>query len=388
MRTDLNFPHFEIGPIRPPSEAYSLLLRVTRNCPWNRCAFCPVYQGGRFSIRELEEVIADIDAMAQVAETLRQLSHEQGLGGEITGPVLRAAARSPELPPGAGQVATFLAFGGRHVFLQDANSLAMRPEQLTEVLAHLRAPDRFPEVDRITSYARAHTLTRRKPEQLRALFEHGLNRVHVGLESGSDAVLSLVNKGVDSARHIEAGLRAKAAGMELSEYMMPGLGGVALSRDHALQSARVLSAIDPHFIRLRTTAVSPGGGLDDLRLAGKWTPLDDEAVVAELRLFIENLECGSLLQSDHVLNLIPELEGQLPGDKDHLLQVIDRFFALEPRLRRAFILGRRAGAISLLSDMENNDTVRERALVLLDRMEKMYGGDLQAAVRDLMMRFV
>ena len=379
---------FEIGPIRPPSEAYSLLLRVTRNCPWNRCAFCPVYRGARFSIREVSEVKADIDAMAEVAATLRRLSEELGLGGEITGPVLRVAARGPALPPGAGQVATFLALGARHVFLQDANSLAMRPEQLTEVLEHLRAPHRFPTVDRITSYARAHTITRRKPEQLLALNRAGLNRLHVGLESGSDKVLALVNKGVDSARHIEAGLRAKAAGMELSEYLMPGLGGRDLSRDHALESARVLSAIDPHFIRLRTTAVPPGGGLDELRLQGKWHPLDDEAVISELRLFIQSLECSSLLQSDHVLNLIPELEGQLPQDKEHLLQVIDRFFALETRLRKAFIMAKRAGAVNLLSDFENNPTARERALELLDRVEEQYDGDLQAAVQDLMMRFI
>jgi len=379
---------FEIGPIRPPSEAYSLLLRVTRSCPWNRCAFCPVYRGAKFSIRKVEDVCADIDAMAEVASSLRRLSEEEGHGGKITGPVLRAASMGLAMPPGAGQVATFLAFGGRHVFLQDANSLVMRPEKLVAVLRHLRHEDRFPAVDRITSYARAHTLTRRKPEQLRELYEAGLNRVHVGLESGSDAVLELVNKGADAARHIEGGRRAKASGMELSEYLMPGLGGRDLSEDHAVQSARVLSAIDPHFIRLRTTAVPPGGGLDELRQQGKWRPLDDEGIVAELRLFIEGLECTSLLQSDHVLNLIPELEGQLPGDKEHLLSVIDRFFDLEPRLRRAFIVGRRAGRVNLLADMENDPATRERALALLERVEQTYGEDIQSAVEDLMMRFV
>ena len=90
---------FEIGPIRPPSEAYSLLVRVTRNCPWNRCAFCPVYKGQRFSIRKVEEVKADIDEMARVAVALAQFSREEGYGGEITGQVLREASRGPALPP-------------------------------------------------------------------------------------------------------------------------------------------------------------------------------------------------------------------------------------------------------------------------------------------------
>ncbi len=377
---------FEIGPIRPPSEAYSLLVRVTRNCPWNRCAFCPVYKGQRFSIRKVEEVKADIDEMARVAVALAQFSREEGYGGEITGQVLREASRGPALPPGAGQVATFLAFGGKHVFLQDANSLAMRPEQLVEVLEHLGRA--FPSITRITSYARSHTLTRRKPDQLRALYKAGLNRVHVGLESGSDEVLELVKKGNGGERHIEAGVRAKAAGMELSEYMMPGLGGVRLSRVHALESARVLSAIDPHFIRLRTTAVPPGGPLEELKQGGQWQPMDDEQVVDELHLFLSNLDCTSMLQSDHVLNLFSELEGQLPGDKPKMRALLDRFRAMEPRLRRAFILGRRAGQVNQLSDMEKNPAVRERALALLDRVEEQYGGDLQAAVRDLMMRFL
>lgn len=378
--------HFEVGPIRPPSEAYSLLLRVTRNCPWNRCAFCPVYKGTRFSIRTVQEVKADIDAMARVADALRELSRSQGHGGEVTGPVVRAASRGPGLPPGAGQVAAFLAFGGEHVFLQDANSLVMRPEQLEEVLLHLLG--RFPTITRITSYARAHTLTRRKPEQLRALREAGLNRLHVGLESGSDEVLELVSKGAGAERHIEGGLRAKAAGMELSEYLMPGLGGVRLSRQHAEQSARVLSAIDPHFIRLRSTAVPPGSPLEELMESGRWAPLPDERVPAELRQLIEGLECTSMVQSDHILNLFSELEGQLPDDKPDMLALLDRFDALEPRLRQAFVLARRAGAVSLLSDLEQSPAMRERALDLLDRVERQYGGDIQAAVRDLMMRFI
>jgi len=364
---------FEIGPIRPPSEARSLLLRVTRNCPHNRCAFCPVYRGARFSIRPLAEVLADVEAMGQVARQLRE--------------------RNPSLPPGSlrrmnaatRQLATFLAAGGRNVFLQDANSLVMRPEQLVQVLDAVQRT--FPSVQRITSYARAHTLTRRSPEQLSRLREHGLDRVHVGLESGSDAVLALVHKGVDGARQIEAGQRVRAAGMELSEYVMPGLGGRTLSREHALDSARVLSAIDPHFIRLRTTAFLPGTELWQLAQEGLIEPMDDEEVVQEIRLFIEGLQVHSTLQSDHVLNLLVELEGELPRDRDRLLGIIHRFQELEPRLRRAFIVGRRAGLVSRLAQFEQ-PAVQQRALDLLAAVEAEYGDDLGAVVRQMMTRFV
>lgn len=377
---------FEVGPIRPPSEARSLLVRVTRNCPHNRCAFCPVYHGAKFSIRSLEEVLADVDAMGELAAALTALSQELGCEGEVTLAVLQSAARQGLLPDGGAlQVAHFLAAGGKSVFLQDANSLVMRPEQLVQVLDRVRAT--FPSVARVTSYARAHTLTRRSPEQLAELRRHGLDRVHVGLESGSDRVLELVRKGVDAARQIEAGRRAKGAGMELSEYVMPGLGGRALSVEHARESARVLSAIDPHFIRLRTTAFSPGTELAEMAGDGTIEPMDDEEVVAEIRLLIESLQVSSLLRSDHVLNLLAELEGKLPGDRARLLGIIDRFQALEPRLRRAFVVARRAGLVTLLDELER-PAVRERALALLEAVEAEHGGDLGAAVRALMTRFV
>lgn len=379
-------PSFEVGPIRPPSEARSLLVRVTRNCPHNRCAFCPVYSGARFSIRALGEVLADVDAMGELAAALTGLSRALGCEGEVTLAVLQSAARQGLLPDGGAlQVAHFLAAGGRSVFLQDANSLVMRPEQLVQVLDRVR--ETFPSVTRVTSYARAHTLTRRRPEQLAELRRHGLDRVHVGLESGSDRVLELVRKGADAARQIEAGLRAKGAGMELSEYVMPGLGGRALSREHALESARVLSAIDPHFIRLRTTAFSPGTELAEMASDGTIEPMDDEEVVEEIRLLIESLQVSSLLRSDHVLNLLAELEGKLPGDRGRLLGIIDRFQALEPRLRRAFVVARRAGLVTLLDELDR-PAVRERALGLLEAVEAEHGGDLGAAVRALMTRFV
>ena len=383
----MDYP-FEIGPIRPPSEARSLLVRVTRNCPWNRCAFCPVYKGSRFSLREVQDVQQDIRNMGQLAQQLREASRELDpeSDGELSWALIRQAGASPLFSPGAAQVAVFLADGGRNVFLQDANSLVLPAPKLLELLQTIS--EVFPTVRRVTSYARAHTITRRKPEQLAALRRAGLNRIHIGLESGSDEVLELVAKGLVARRHVDAGLRVKDAGMELSEYLMPGLGGRRLWRQHATESARVLSAMDPHFIRLRTTAVAPGTELEQLVASGAMEPMDDEQVVEEIRLFLDQLDCTSVLQSDHTLNLLVELEGQLPDDKPRLLEVIDRFQQLSPRLRRAFIIGRRAGGyVNTVADMDH-PTLRAQALQLLDRVEEQYGDDFQGAVRDLMSRFV
>ncbi|MFW5740330.1 MAG: hypothetical protein ACOC1F_08185, partial [Myxococcota bacterium] len=140
-------------------------------------------------------------------------------------------------------------------------------------------------------------------------------------------------------------------------------------------------------IRLRTTAVAPDTTLEELALTGEWEPMDDEQVAAELRLFIARLEVNSMLRSDHMLNLFSELEGKLPEDKERLLSIIDRFHAMDPALRRAFILARRGGMISCLDEMDE-EAARESALHLLDNVEAHYGGDLPAAVRDLMSRFV
>jgi hypothetical protein len=378
-------PRFEIGPIRPPSEAASLLVRVTRNCPWNRCAFCPVYRHARFSIRGVEDVKQDIREMAAIARMIQDLSASLGFEGQVTWEVRKALAARKDLVPGTAQITSFLAQGGKHAFLQDANSVVMPTEDLLEVLTFLH--DEFPTIERITSYARAHTLVRKKPEDLGQIRVAGLNRLHVGLESGSDRVLSLVSKGVTAADHIEAGLRAKQAGMELSEYVMPGLGGRSLWRDHATETARVLNAINPDFIRLRTTALAPDTVLEDMASLGQWEPMDDEQVAEELRLLIEHLEVTSVMSSDHVLNLLAELEGKLPEDKPRLLAIIDRFRAMAPNLRRAFILARRGGMVASLDEMQD-EAARESALHLLESVEDHYGGDLPAAVRDLMSRFV
>lgn len=336
----MDLPCFECGPIRPPSEARSLLVRVTRNCPWNRCTFCPVYKGQRFSLRSVDEIVADLDAMAAIAAQLHDLSQRHGSGGQIAPAAVQTLMRGGRGDGAAMQVALFLQDGGQSVFLQDANSLILPCDALTRVLDALR--ERFPTVRRVTSYARSHTVLKRSVAQLRQLRAAGLNRLHIGLESGSDRVLTRVEKGVTAENQIQAGQRVKAADIELSEYVMPGLGGRALSHEHAVETARVLRAIDPHFIRLRTFAVASGTPLAETCANGGFEPLTEVEVVRELHTMLSQMTgMTGYLASDHVLNLLQEVEGRLAEDLPAMLQTIERFVALAPQEQQQFVAQRR-----------------------------------------------
>jgi len=377
---------FEQGPIRPPSEARSLLIRVTRNCPWNRCEFCPVYKGAPFSRRTVEEIKADIDTAREIVDTLKRMSWQGGFGGSIDRRMVEGILQDERYSDSFRSVALWLYYGGESAFLQDANSLVMKTPNLVEVVSYLK--ETFPELKRITSYARSSTLARKPVEELRRLKAAGLNRIHVGLESGSDEVLAYVRKGVTAAQQIEGGQRVVAAGIELSEYVMPGLGGRLLSREHALETARVLNAINPDFIRIRSLALPAGTGLREKWEQGEFERPSDEEMVHELRLFIESLDgIQSYVASDHILNLLEELEGRLPEDKPALLAVIDRFLELPDEERLLFQLGRRLGLFRGLSDREDPG-LRARAEELKERVSAQFGGDLEQAIRTLAERYI
>ncbi|MEZ5583317.1 MAG: radical SAM protein [Candidatus Competibacteraceae bacterium] len=334
----------EQGPIRPPSEAQSLCLRITRNCHWNRCTFCPVYKDTRFSLRPAEHVIEDIETVFRHTETLRNL--EQQSHGQAVDAVRQIANRLPANEQLGFRVALhWFASGMQSVFFQDANSMIIKPADLLAILNHLRK--RFPHVQRITSYARSKTVAKIPESDLRALHEAGLNRLHIGFESGADSVLIKVNKGATQAIQIEAGRKVKNAGMELSEYFMPGLGGRALSREHAEQSAAALNQINPDFIRLRSLAIPPGTTLDEEFQSGRFEPCTDLEVVEEIRLFVERLQgIDSKIVSDHFLNLLPQVEGRLPEAKSKILAVLDRFLATDPEKQRLYQVGKRMGLVA------------------------------------------
>jgi hypothetical protein len=361
---------FETGRIRPPSEAQSILLRITRSCHWNRCAFCPVYKHEQYSIRKVDEIKRDIDAMAAIADRVRHRM-DGACGGETDRAKavdsLKGTDRDDAVDADCFRLMAFWMFHGlQSVFLQDADALVLRTEQLVEILNHLRAT--FPTIARITSYSRAKTLSRKSPDELRALRAAGLNRIHVGMESGSDAVLTLMQKGVTQEEHIRSGRQVVAAGIELSEYFMPGLGGHELSTEHAVESAAVLAAVNPTFIRIRTTVPVPGTPLHRMMTEGQWTPLTEEEKVRELRTFLERLDgITSTVQSDHMMNLLEDVAGTLPGDKQGMLEPIDRFLAMDPADREAFIVGRRIGRYRYVSDYAPSAEVEMVRRQLIDR---------------------
>jgi len=342
---------FEQGPIRPPSEARSLLIRVTRNCPWNHCAFCPVYKGARFSVRPEAHVIEDIDAIHRHVSSLSKLADGQGrIQRQDISQQMQGLAEHEQQAFAAAL--NWFAGGMTSIFLQDANSLVVKPDSLIRILRHIRS--RFPWVARITSYARSHTVARISDDNLKQMQAAGLNRIHIGLESGSDAVLKKIRKGVDKATQVKAGRKVKKAGMELSEYVMPGLGGHVLSRDHALETADALNRIDPHFIRLRTLAIPGGIPLAEQHRSGDFVKLNDLEMVREIRLLIESLDgITSMIASDHILNLFEEVQGRMPAAKQEILAVLDRFLELDPQEQCLFQVGRRLGIFSRVADLSS-----------------------------------
>jgi len=355
MEEEAMNPLFEMGPIRPPSEAQSLLIRVTRNCPWNQCEFCHTYKGETFSIRSLEEVQKDIDQAKNIADEIRELSWRMGQAGTINQTVLRQYFSHPKAQSQAHQtVAGWLYFGGSQVFLQDGNSLMRKTGDLVAILRYLK--EKFPSIQRITSYGRARTLAKKSVEELKELREAGLTRIHIGMETGYDPLLQYMKKGVTAKEQVTAGRNVVASGISLSEYLMPGLGGERWWREHAVESARVLNQIDPDFIRLRTLYVRKNMPLYQKVEKGEFARPPDDRIVSEIRLFLETLDgIHSTVVSDHILNLLEEVQGKLPGEKEKMLALIDRYLAWPREKRLQFRVGRRLGYFRSLDDVEDQN---------------------------------
>jgi radical SAM superfamily enzyme YgiQ (UPF0313 family) len=270
------------GPIyRPPSEAHSLLIQATVGCPHNKCTYCMVYKKGPpYRARSVEEISEDIDEASRTYGT---------------------AVRTLFFPAG--------------------NTIAMPTETLAAICRLARK--RFPRLERITVYGSSRYIAEKGPRALAVLREAGLNRIHVGMESGDDEVLKRVKKGTTASEQIRTGRWVKEAGMELSEYVVLGLGGRERTEQHALATAGVLNAIEPEFVRLRTLVPKLNTLLLHQIRKERFQPLGPHEVLQETRQLIEKMSCRTLLKSDHYTNYI-NLKGRLPEDKDRLLEEIDR----------------------------------------------------------------
>jgi radical SAM superfamily enzyme YgiQ (UPF0313 family) len=307
--------YYEQPPYRPPTEAYSLLVRVTRNCSWNRCEFCSMYKGAKLELRPVAEVKEDILAMKMEADAIKEWAWKNGYG-DCVGTVARANGLH-WLNDGVV----------KHVFIADSNSIIMKAEDLAEIVRFLY--ETFPTLERVTSYARAKTLVKKTPEELKMLREAGLTRLHVGLETGDEELLKIIQKGATPDEMILGGQKALQAGFELSEYIMPGLGGQEKWEQHSRGTARVLNEINPHFIRLRTLFVVPGTSLAERYERGEFSRQTIDGLLKEVRLLIEELSVSSdFVVSDHIANRhMWGIDGKPSLDREQMLKAVDDLIA-------------------------------------------------------------
>ncbi len=288
--------HYE-GPIyRPPSEADSLLIQATVGCPHNKCTFCMVYKNGPgYKVRKTAAIKEDLLAAKDV------------YGSNV-----------------------------KTLFFPAGNTIAMRTDALCEICVY--AKEIFPELDRITVYGSSQFIHRKGLKGLKRLKQAGLSRIHAGLESGDDEILKRINKGADSRRQIEAGKWVMAAGIELSLYVILGIGGAARSEAHAKASAAVLNKISPDFIRLRTFLPKMNTPLLEDVQTGSFEMLGPHGILKETALLINEIQASSCLTSDHYTNYL-NVEGRLPGDKKKFLKQIDAALKIDENSFRPFYIG-------------------------------------------------
>ncbi len=271
---------------RPPSEAESLILQVTIGCSYNECSFCAMYRDKRFRIRPLADVEREIDwAKEELAGTS----------------------------------------WSRKVFLADGDALIARASHLEKLLVKLR--DAFPDLARVSCYASPQALQVRSVDEMRKLKELGLTQYYLGIESGHDAVLARIAKGVDSAAMIAAAGKATEAGVRLSTMILLGAGGRALWREHAKESARVVNAIRPRFVSTLVLTPVEGTPLFEEASRGEFvepTPLESAAA---LREFVAALDVdGTIFRSNHASNWLA-FGGTLPKDKPAIVAALDEVLA-------------------------------------------------------------
>jgi radical SAM superfamily enzyme YgiQ (UPF0313 family) len=275
---------YEDPVFRPPCEAGSLIIQATIGCPHNQCTFCGMYKMKKYRVRPLDEIREDL----QMARRVWSEPHS--------------------------------------VFLADGNTIAMRTDDLVQVLDYVR--EAFPNVQRISCYGGARFIRGRKVEDLRRLKEHGLQIVYMGLESGDDEILRRVHKGATADDYVRAATKMRQAGILLSTYVLAGLGGRERLREHALGSAETLNRMKPDYIRIRTLAFLPGFPLYEQLQAGEFEECTGREIAEEIRLLLENLHVeGAEFLSDHVSNYLP-LYGRLPEDRKRMLTAIEDALAV------------------------------------------------------------
>ncbi|NVM27900.1 MAG: radical SAM protein [Candidatus Helarchaeota archaeon] len=355
---------FEIASVRPPTENFSLAIPAHYYCPWGKCAFCPSVlftESRTFKRRRLEEILEDISN----ATLLNELVLESGFPNQSA---IHTLIRDyPQLNGCIIHLVYWHLYANASTaFLGGANPLLYKSDFLTKILRVLKST--FPSIIRITSYGRTKSASKKDVQYFEALHQAGLDRIHVGLESGSNQVLKFMNKGVTAEEHVVGGQKIKDGGISLCTYVMPGLGGKKWSTEHAIETARVINEIEPDFVRLRTLEIFPMTSLHGKLRSGEFIELSEEEVVKEERILVENIECNTTITSDSAANLLIEIWGTLPRDKEKIFQAIDNYLSLSPEEKLEFSLKRRVEAFS--SQYGGLSRPIERKLNKLKRMQK------------------
>ncbi len=276
---------YEGSVFRPPSEARSLILQATIGCSHNKCTFCITYRDKEFRIKSFEDIKNDVE--------------------------------------------TVLPYYGdtKRIFLADGNSLIIPTDDLQKILRLLR--ESFPKLERIGIYGCPQDILKQSVSELKTLRDSGLGIIYLGLESGSDMILKRVRKGVSSKRMIEAANRVKEADITLSVIFILGLGGKEHSKEHATETATVLSKMDPDYIGALTLMVIKGTEIYDEVKNGKLEPLEPREVFVEVRSLVEGLNLSNcVFRANHASNYLP-IGGTLPDDKQEILDKIERILQME-----------------------------------------------------------
>ncbi|WP_312813122.1 radical SAM protein [Sedimentibacter sp.] len=266
---------------RPPSEARSLIIQITEGCSHNKCRFCYMYKCKQFRLKSDDEIKEHINE-------------------------LKAYYKNPD-----------------RIFLADGNVLCLKTDKLISLLNYIKAE--FPSAQRISSYSGPLDLIRKTDEELKLIKEHGLELLYLGVESGSDKVLSMMEKGVNQREMIEAGQKAVKAGFKLSCMIISGLGGEEFMEEHAVESAKVISAINPRYFSLLRLVVEEESELADDVRRGKFKLLNPIRILDENIIMLENMELTDcIFRANHVSNYLNQA-GVLNRDKDMLVERLKKF---------------------------------------------------------------
>ena len=288
--------HYSGNVYRPPSEAYSLIVQVTLGCSHNKCAFCNMYKDKKFEIVPIDQVMEDLQWARQSYSRIQR------------------------------------------IFLADGDALILPTEHLMRILTFIR--ENIPECERVAVYASPRSILGKTPEDLRTLRENGLSMAYLGLETGNEALLKKINKGVTVAQQIEAGQKLKAAGLTLSVTAINGLSGTEGWEEHAVDTAHVLNAMRPDYIALLTLRIYTGTPMHRWVQEGSLTMPKPMELIRETHRFLQEIDCpGAVFRSNHASNYLV-LAGTLNQDRERLIRQCEDALRGEAPLRKYVELGR------------------------------------------------